>query len=131
MNTTNYYGGIAPQSNGIPRATQPMYNAPTTLGLKGRPVSSIEEARAIAIDFDGVINYFPDIANNRIYTKQFQVDGTAPLKMYELKEIPVNNVITQDYITREEFNNVIAQITSLLQQPAQQVQDAAAPELNF
>lgn len=72
LNNNNYYPG-AQGINIPPRA--PIYNAPPT-GLKGRPVSSIEEARAIAIDFDGVINYFPDLANNRIYTKQFQMDGT-------------------------------------------------------
>jgi hypothetical protein len=37
--------------------------------LKGRLVSSIEEARATSIDFDGSIFYFPDLANKRIYTK--------------------------------------------------------------
>lgn len=29
--------------------------------LKGRPVSSIDEARAIPIDFDGSIFFFPDV----------------------------------------------------------------------
>jgi hypothetical protein len=49
----------------------PVYPArPATLaGLKGRPVSSIEEARATTVDFDGTIFYFPDLANKRIYTK--------------------------------------------------------------
>lgn len=28
--------------------------------LKGRPVSSLEEVRAIPIDFDGSVFYFPD-----------------------------------------------------------------------
>lgn len=108
MNNNNYFSGVIP-----PRT--PIYNTPP-MGLKGRPVSSIEEARAIAIDFDGMINYFPDLANNRIYTKQFQMDGTAPLKMYILKEIP-NNVKFQekDYITREEFNSVISKLSTLLQ----------------
>ena len=57
--------------------------------IKGRPVSSIEEARAISIDFDGSIFYFPDLANKRIYTKQINMDGTASLKVYEFKEEPV------------------------------------------
>ena len=65
-----------------------------TLGLKGRPVSSIEEARAASIDFDGSIFYFPDIANNRIYTKQINLDGTASLNMYELKEMPMTAMST-------------------------------------
>ena len=57
-------------------------------GLKGRPVSSLEEVRATGIDFDGSVFYFPDLANRRIYTKQINLDGTASLNMYELKEIP-------------------------------------------
>lgn len=43
---------------------------PSRIGLKGRPVSSIDEARASTIDFDGSVFYFPDLANKRIYTKQ-------------------------------------------------------------
>lgn len=126
MNNNNYFSGAIP-----PRA--PIYNAPP-MGLKGRPVSSIEEARAIAIDFDGIINYFPDLANNRIYTKQFQMDGTAPLKMYILKEIP-NNVEFQekDYITREEFNSVISKLSALLQNtPTEESEKPIKPlEINF
>ena len=70
--------------------------------LKGRPVSSLEEARAANIDFDGSIFYFPDVANKRIYTKQINTDGTSSLLMYELKTIPVEKP-SPDYITREEF----------------------------
>lgn len=55
------------------------------MGIKGRPVSSIEETRAISIDFDGSVFYFPDLANRRIYTKQINMDGTASLNVYELK----------------------------------------------
>jgi len=39
------------------------------LGLKGRPVSGLEEVRAAAIDFDGTVSFFPDLANGKIYTK--------------------------------------------------------------
>jgi hypothetical protein len=61
------------------------------VGLKGRLVSSLEEARATSIDFDGSIFYFPDLANRRIYTKQINLDGTATLNMYELREMPTIN----------------------------------------
>lgn len=56
--------------------------------LKGRPVSSLEEARATTIDFDGSVFFFPDLANKRIYTKQINMDGTASLNMYELQALP-------------------------------------------
>jgi hypothetical protein len=59
------------------------------MGLKGRLVSSLEEARATSIDFDGSVFYFPDLANRRIYTKQINIDGTASLYVYELREMPV------------------------------------------
>lgn len=56
---------------------------PAFIGLKGRPVSSLEEARAAAIDFDGSVFFFPDLANKRIYTKQINLDGTASMNMYD------------------------------------------------
>ena len=59
------------------------------MSLKGRLVSSFEEARASSIDFDGSVFYFPDLANRRIYTKQINIDGTASLYVYELREMPV------------------------------------------
>ena len=82
-------------------------------GLKGHPVSSLEEARAQTIDFDGSIFYFPDLANKRIYNKQVNIDGTATLSMYELKEIPVAPN-SSSYVTREEFNAAMATINQLL-----------------
>lgn len=82
--------------------------------LKGRPVSSIDEARAIPIDFDGSIFFFPDVANKRIYTKQINLDGTATLNMYELKEIPMPTASNNNYVTREEFEEVINKLQQSL-----------------
>ena len=106
------------------------FAAPTTLQqsglLKGRPVSSFEEARAMTIDFDGSTFFFPDLANKRIYTKQINLDGTATLNMYELKEIPIEAVPSEkNYITREEFDLVIAELKNSLGAIAQ---PAAAPK---
>ena len=93
--------------------------------LKGRPVSSIEEARAMGIDFDGSVFYFPDLANKRIYTKQINQDGTAKLNMYELKNEPVFNA--SSYITREEFESALAQMRQLLEAQPTQVNPQPAP----
>ena len=90
----------------------PYQNSMVSSGLKGRPVSSIEEARAMQIDFDGSLFIFPDIANKRIYTKQIGMDGTAILNMYELKPIP--SLANGDYITREEFENAVASIKAAI-----------------
>lgn len=80
--------------------------------LKGHPVSSLEEVKATSIDFDGSIFYFPDIANKRIYTKAVDMNGIASLNMYELKPLPPDNLPVGDYITRQEFEQVITQLAN-------------------
>lgn len=93
--------------------------APPQTGLKGRLVSSLEEARATSIDFDGSVFYFPDLANKRIYTKQINMDGTATLCMYELRELPIEKEESaalpsvEKFVTREEFERVLEYIKSL------------------
>jgi hypothetical protein len=87
-------------------------------------VSSLEEARATSIDFDGSIFYFPDVANKRIYTKQINIDGTATLCMYELREIPREESFSgfvpsvEKFVTREEFERVLAEIRQKPTEPA-------------
>ena len=124
----NYY----PQSQQSQQVIQqqPMYQLPTyrqappQVGLKGRLVSSLEEARATSIDFDGSVFYFPDLANKRIYTKQINIDGTASLYVYELREMPVQKEESvsvpsvEKFVTREEFERVLQQI-QLLQKPTE------------
>ncbi len=81
------------------------------MGLKGHPVSSLEEVRATGIDFDGTVFFFPDLANHKIYTKQINMDGTASLNMYELKEIPREVPVNVGaFITREEFEAAFAEL---------------------
>lgn len=103
----NYY----PQQASFMRPQQPQQMAPQ-VELRGRMVSSIEEARATPIDFDGSVFYFPDLANKKIYTKQINMDGTATINMYELKPIPVqqDNTVPSNYVTREEFEKALEQI---------------------
>ena len=105
----NYYQPNLPQTANY---QQPPRQITTPIGLKGRPVSSIDEARATSIDFDGSVFYFPDLANRCIYTKQINLDGTATLLMYELKEIPVTE--QPNFVTREEFENTMTQLKNLL-----------------
>lgn len=127
-----YYSPVQQPMNQqtIPNYTQSNYlrTAQSQNGLKGRLVSSLEEARATSIDFDGSIFYFPDLANKRIYTKQINMDGTATLNMYELKETPIMNENPQttqsinNFITRDEFEQVIGQIQQKLSKEVAQVQ---------
>lgn len=118
QNYPNYYQTAQPQQ-------QPASRMP--IGLKGRPVSSLDEVRGTTIDFDGSIFFFPDLANKRIYTKQINVDGTAQLNMYELKNLPMetNNA---NYVTREEFDMTMNQIKALF---AQTTQSAQQPQTNI
>lgn len=119
----NYY---PPRQQQQMQPQQPQQQIPPF--LKGRPVSSLEEVRAIPIDFDGSIFYFPDIANRKIYTKQINLDGTALINMYEFKPIPVaqepiSNVNTDSFITREEFDETVSRIKEMFAaMPAQNPQ---------
>lgn len=84
-------------------------------GLKGHPVSSLEEVKATSIDFDGSIFYFPDIANKKIYTKTVGLDGIAQLNMYELKPLPTEPV-SGEFVTRQEFEQAMGKVAELLNQ---------------
>ena len=122
------------------------------LQIKGRPVTSIEEVRAMTIDFDGSVFYFPDLANKRIYTKQINYDGTSTINIYELLQV-ANKSETQ-YVTRDEFNGLISQLhqrfagievqnapqqasqtteaaTSTANEQATQTQQTQRPQFNF
>ena len=103
----------------IPPSQQPQ---PAFIGLKGRPVSSLEEARAAAIDFDGSVFFFPDLANKRIYTKQINLDGTASMNMYEYKEVPTEAFNSSNFVTRQEFDETLNDIKGTLNMIAQQTQ---------
>ena len=128
----NYY----PQPTNQPPSYQPRAYQPAPLqpmGLKGRLVSSFEEARASSIDFDGSVFYFPDLANRRIYTKQINIDGTASLYVYELREMPVqrdDSVLVpsvEKFVTRDEFEQVLEQLR-LLQKPTEPAVSATPKE---
>jgi hypothetical protein len=53
------------------------------------------------------------LANKRIYTKQINIDGTATLNSYELRELPIvkeESVVypsIDKFVTREEFEQVL------------------------
>lgn len=144
---TNYYqqnSYQAPQRQSSAPQIQQTQSPLVSPFLKGRLVSSIEEARAQTIDFDGSVFYFPDLANHRIYTKQINLDGTSTLNMYELTEIPqeIKPIVDDKYITREEFEKVISQLVEKFKgavpaqeisktQPAPDPQPAARESFNF
>lgn len=123
----NYYQ--QPQQNAVANTSLLNRQMPFP-GLKGHPVASLDEVRATSIDFDGSTFYFPDLANKKIYTKTVQSDGTALLNMYELKPLP-KDPLENDYVTRQEFEQTLSQITELLKQQMPQSAPAANQPSNF
>ena len=134
----NPYSGYGYQQK--PVYNMPSYNAAGYVSetgfpqnyLKCRPVSSTDEARAAQIDLDGSLFVFPDVANQRIYTKQINPDGTAALLIYTLTKEPI--VAETQYVTREELENTLAAFRSTLLQPApkaEQTAPAAKPKFNL
>ena len=94
-------------SNMQQQMVRPAYPSSGLYSNRIRPVSSLEEARASVIDFDGSVFYFPDAANKRIYTKQINLDGTALLNMYVLQEIPTTPQ-PDTYVSKDEFQQTIS-----------------------
>ena len=108
------------------------------VGLKGRPVSSLEEARVAQVDFDGSISFFPDLANGKIYTKQINMDGTVTMNCYSYTEIPAPKTEQDLFVTKEEFqkqidnfNNIIAQLKTPAIVAPQTPTSKPAPNINF
>lgn len=98
-----YQAGIVPSM----RPEAPAYMIPQTAApafIKGRPVSSFEEARVAQIDLDGSIFIFPDLGNKKIYSKRINADGTATLQTYSLDIVPVEE--EKRYATKDEIGEL-------------------------
>ena len=119
---------MIPNYGVYPQQTQRLTYLESQVMLKGRPVASIEEVRALPIDFDGSIFYFPDQANNRIYTKQIGLNGQSIIHMYEQVELP--NVINPDvkYVTHEEFSQALKTLSAQLEEIKQGGNNNDKPE---
>ena len=116
MNTYGYqqqYGAI---NRPVYGTTATPLQQPNSATQRMRPVASLDEVRAMNIDFDGSVFYFPDYANRKIYTKQINMDGTASINMYELKEIPSAQPANVDFVTRDEFNATLSSIKEVFAQ---------------
>lgn len=112
------------QPNYYPGSTKALMNEYQQPYLKGRLVSSMEEAKASQIDYDGSLFIFPDIANNQIYTRKFNQDGTVSFNIYEPFQMDMpqrgavattvnNNGSSQpdiDYITKADFDKAISEL---------------------
>lgn len=107
-----YNVGTYPQNNYQMQNSQQMGAMQT---LKGRPVSSYDEAKASMIDLDGSLFVFTDIANNCIYTKQILLDGSAELKTYVLQEQNKNEIkqsgeSNTEYVLKKDFDKIVKEL---------------------
>lgn len=133
MNYTYPQQQYVPQQNPYRQMTYtPTWsNTPQTPQI--RPVSSVEEVRACPIDFDGSVFYFPDVAHRKIYTKSVNMDGTVSINLYELRELTsADQLNDSSYITRQEFEETINQLKTMLMPKEQEMSQAAAqPTFQF
>lgn len=109
MMYNNYYPSYAGGGYGNYQSSQFLSQQSASPQLKGRLVSSIDEARAAQIDFDGSLFIFPDIGNKKIYTKSINADGTTTLNTYGIINTPPP-ISSDNFITKEEFNKTIEEL---------------------
>ena len=107
-----------------------MMPSPAPNYIKGRPVVSIDEARASQIDLDGSLYVFPDLGNKKIYTKQINMDGTAAFNVFELAAVG-QETSTETYVTKTELDAILEQFKASLTIPAPAKTKPSAPPINF
>lgn len=104
--------------------------------LKGRPVSSYDEAKASMIDLDGSLFVFPDIANKRIYTKQIMLDGSAELKVYALQDGIGSDVKhecveeKEGYVLKRDFDKAVRDLKKQIKELREGVKNVTAVNEN-
>ena len=114
-NNNNYYQ--SPRNLGVPSYQQPIYqqpiyqvpiSQPTSSGLQGKVVDSIETAKNQDIQLDGSISYFALTDGSAIVSKQLQADGTSKTTIYRPineEQVEIPKYATLDDI-KKEINNI-------------------------
>ena len=114
MYNNNYYQ--PPKNMGVPNYQQPIYqpmyqvpiSQPTSSGLQGKIVDSIETAKNQDIQLDGSISYFALTDGTAIVSKQLQADGTSKTTIYRPiseEQVELPKYATLDDI-KKEINNI-------------------------
>ena len=115
MYNNNYYQpprNLGVQTNYQQPIYQPMYQVPisqpTSSGLQGKIVDSIETAKNQDIQLDGSISYFALTDGTAIVSKQLQADGTSKTTIYR----PINdeNIELPKYATLDDIKKEIEKI---------------------
>lgn len=115
MYNNNYYQpprNLGVQPNYQQPIYQPMYQVPisqpTSSGLQGKIVDSIETAKNQDIQLDGSISYFALTDGTAIVSKQLQADGTSKTTIYRPiseEQVELPKYATLDDI-KKEINNI-------------------------
>ena len=89
------------------------------MGLKGRLVTNVEEAKAAQIDLDGSSTFFPCVAEKKIYEKAIDLNGLPVFRVYTLQEdakgIPTyasNEVVTSLQQRVEQLEQTLQNVLS-------------------
>ena len=115
MYNNNYYQpprNLGIQTNYQQPIYQPMYQVPisqpTSSGLQGKVVDSIETAKNQDIQLDGSISYFALTDGTAIVSKQLQADGTSKTTIYR----PINdeNIELPKYATLDDIKKEIEKV---------------------
>lgn len=78
------------------------------------PVGGIEEVKAYPTDFSGATTYFTDIANNKIYTKQLELNGASSIKVYKLDKTPSSNLQEdKEGVSTEEYKTLTKRVEEM------------------
>lgn len=79
-----------------------------------RPVSSKEEAQAVAMDFGGGLMIFPDFSHGRIHIKQWDKQrGQATFASF-VPEQPEPEPAQVEYVSEERFNATIKELRDMI-----------------
>ena len=115
MYNNNYYQpprNLGVQTNYQQPIYQPMYQVPisqpTSSGLQGKIVDSIETAKNQDIQLDGSISYFALTDGTAVVSKQLQADGTSKTTIYRPineEQVELPKYATLDDI-KKEINNI-------------------------
>ena len=68
------------------RYPQQQVQMPINNIVKGRVVTSIEEARAAQVDLDGTPSYFPSLGEGKIYVKYIGMDGLPVFQTFIVEQ---------------------------------------------
>lgn len=115
MYNNNYYQpprNLGVQTNYQQPIYQPMYQVPisqpTSSGLQGKIVDSIETAKNQDIQLDGSISYFALTDGTAIVSKQLQADGTSKTTIY--RPISEEQAELPKYATLDDIKKEIEKI---------------------